>query len=144
MIEVREIETKLTYPLRIEILRNGIAKNYHFVGDDKTTTIHLGAFKKKILIGILTLIQKKHPKMDSTLSYQLRGMAVSKKYQKQGIGSILIQESSQQLAQRHCNLVWCNAREIAVGFYENLNFRILGNSFQIPGIGTHFTMFKQI
>lgn len=144
MILIKKIKSEKTYPLRIEILRNGIAENYHFVGDNLKTTFHLGAYDNDLLIGIVTFIKKEHPKLNDTSSYQLRGMAVSQKLQKQGTGKLLVRESYRFLKDKKCNLLWCNAREIAVGFYHNLEFTIIGDHFQIPKIGKHFTMFKSL
>ena len=144
MITVKEISVEETYPLRIEILRNGIAENYHFVGDNLESSFHLGAFNNDLLIGIVTFIKKEHPKLNDTYSYQLRGMAVSQKLQKQGVGKLLVQKSYKFFKEIKCNLLWCNAREIAVEFYQKMGFSIKGNRFQIPAIGTHYTMFKKL
>jgi len=71
-------------------------------------------------------------------------MAVNKKHQNKGIGKLLVQESYKHLAKRNCDLVWCNAREIARGFYKNLSFKTIGKSFQIPGIGKHYSMYLEL
>ena len=55
MIEIRSISPEATYPLRIKILRNGIADNYKFDGDSDETTFHLGAFEREECIGIAVL-----------------------------------------------------------------------------------------
>lgn len=143
MIEIKQIEATQTYPLRIKILRKGIRKNFHFLGDNKSSTFHLGAFQKNTIIGIVTFIQKEHPKLNGKLSYQLRGMAVSKKHQNKGVGKLLIEKSYHYLREKKCSLVWCNAREVALGFYENLSFKKVGKSFQIPGIGKHYSMYLE-
>lgn len=141
MITVKQITAEDTYPLRIEILRDGKAINYHFVGDSRNTTIHLGAYIDYECIGIVSLIPNAHKSFSNLSAYQLRGMAVAKSYQKQGIGKLLIIESLKALNKSNCEILWCNAREIAVEFYRKMNFSIKGKKFQIPNVGTHYMMY---
>lgn len=142
MIIVKQITVQETYPLRIEILRNGKAINYHFVNDNHKETIHLGAFLEKKCIGIVTLISNSHKTFPNSLTYQLRGMAVDKSLQKQGVGKLLSEESFRFLKEeRKCEILWCNARIIAVDFYKKMGFSIKGNKFQIPNVGPHYMMF---
>ncbi len=143
MITIKEINVEKTYPLRIEILRNGIPENYHFVGDKHKETIHLGAFLDNKCIGIVTLIPNSHKTFPNVSTYQLRGMAVDKSLQKQGIGKLLIDASFRFLKEgRKYEILWCNARIIAVEFYKKMGFSIKGNKFQIPKVGSHFLMYK--
>ena len=141
MITVKQITKEETYPFRIEILRDGKAINYHFVGDTRKTTIHLGAYIDLECIGIVSLIRNSHKIFSNLLAYQLRGMAVAKSHQKQGIGELLIVESLKILNNNKCEVLWCNARVIAVEFYKKMNFSIKGKKFQIPGVGSHYLMY---
>lgn len=140
MILIKEIKANETHTLRIEILRNGIANNYFFEEDNNTSTFHLGAFHKETCIGIVTFI--KDSKKGNT--YQLRGMALALKYQKLGIGTQLIQFSYPILKEKNVISIWCNAREIAVDFYTKNGFEIKGEAFNIPNIGIHYIMSKQL
>jgi len=139
-MEIKIIKSVDTYPLRIEILRKGIAKDFQFVGDDVATTFHLGAFMHDECIGILSCMKKEHALWNETRVYQLRGMAVKSDLQNSGVGKALVLESLRILKERDCKLVWCNARETAVGFYEKMNFKTIGSRFQIPKVGPHFVM----
>ena len=40
------------------------------------------------------------------------------------------------------DVLWFNARENAVKFYQNYGFSIQCGPFEIPEIGTHFVLFK--
>ena len=141
MIVIKQITAAETYPLRIEILRNGKAINYHFVGDNRKTTIHLGAYVNHKCIAIVSLISNPNKSFSNLSIYQLRGMGVAKSYQKQGIGKLLIVESLKVLKINECELIWCNAREIALSFYKKMGFSIKGKKFQIPGVGSHYLMY---
>jgi ribosomal protein S18 acetylase RimI-like enzyme len=144
MIEVKLIETKETYPLRIEILRNGIAHDFQFVGDNDVNTFHIGAFAGEVCIGIATCIKKEHDKIEDKEAYQLRGMAVKTDIQNSGIGKLIVDKTIEILHERNCKTVWCNAREKALGFYDKMRFIRVGERFQIPKVGTHYLMYKLI
>ena len=49
-----------------------------------------------------------------------------------------------ELTKRDCDMVWCNARLVAVDFYRSIGFKISGNLFDIEGIGPHYYMYKKI
>jgi len=141
---IKQINAKDTYPLRIEILRKGIAKNYTFKEDSHKTSLHLGAINKQQIIGILSLIKNNHPYFNHQNCYQLRGMAVSKKFQKQGIGKLLIKKSLDTVSKITINTIWCNARENAIGFYLKMGFQTKGKPFTIEDIGVHYVMYINI
>jgi ribosomal protein S18 acetylase RimI-like enzyme len=143
-MEIRIIETEKTYPLRIEILRKGIARDYKFVGDEDKYTFHVGAFINDECVGIGSCMKKEHTLFKGENVYQLRGMAVKKDIQKKGIGKEIVLKTEEILKDRNCSLIWFNAREIAVGFYEKLGYKIIGEKFQIPKVGSHYVMFREL
>ena len=49
-----------------------------------------------------------------------------------------------ELKKRDCDMVWCNARLVAVNFYKSVGFKITGELFGIEGIGPHYYMYKEI
>jgi len=143
-MEIKIINVAETYPLRIEILRNGIPKDFHFVGDEDKKSFHIGAFIQDECVGIASCMQKNNTSFEVENSYQLRGMAVKKDLQEKGIGKEIVRITLEVLKDRNCSLVWCNAREKAVGFYENLGFIKVGEHFQIPKVGFHFVIYKEL
>ncbi|MGB3776426.1 MAG: GNAT family N-acetyltransferase, partial [Leeuwenhoekiella sp.] len=76
--------------------------------------------------------------------YRLRGMAVLPAYRGKDYGKKLIAEGEKILRERGVAVLWFNAREIAVGFYEKLDFKIVGESFEIPTVGSHYVMYKKL
>jgi ribosomal protein S18 acetylase RimI-like enzyme len=71
-------------------------------------------------------------------------MATHPDYQKKGFSSSLLKTGFPIVKQNLCSIVWCNARSPVVGFYEKLGFKIIGNRFEIPEIGPHFLMVKDL
>ena len=71
-------------------------------------------------------------------------MAIHPDFRAQGAGAKLIRFAIEHLHAQRADLLWCNARENAKGFYEKLGFVIHGEPFQIAGIGEHFVMYRRI
>ena len=76
--------------------------------------------------------------------FQLRGMATLEEFQKQGLSAALLQTAFPIIKRNHVNLLWCNAREAAVGFYEKMGFEKNSDTFEIEGVGPHILMHKTI
>jgi GNAT superfamily N-acetyltransferase len=149
MIEIQNITAREAIAVRHPVLRNGKPiESCHFSGDDLGTTYHLGAFEKDLLIGVATFLMNK----DITIKeikdiklfycYQLRGMAVIEKAQKKGIGKKILLHAEDMLRQQEIKILWFNARTTAVPFYEQLNYKVISDVFDVPGVGPHFKMMK--
>lgn len=144
MIKVRQISAKDTYPLRIKILRNGIAKNYQFPEDHYDDTFHIGAFHNNELVGIATLIKNDFKHLSQFRAYQLRGMAVDDTLQNSGIGTLILTFIHKLSSKKDIDLVWCNARLKALNFYNKNGYITVGEAFDIPQIGLHYVMYKKL
>ena len=59
-------------------------------------------------------------------------------------GARISEEAEKELRQKVIKLLWCDARLIATGFYEKQNFKIKGEVYQVPKIGPHKLMYKEI
>ena len=71
-------------------------------------------------------------------------MAILSSYQGKGLGKLILQYGENELTTLNTILLWCNARERAVTFYEKQNYKKTGEPFDIKGIGTHFLMYKKL
>ncbi|TBN15497.1 GNAT family N-acetyltransferase [Hyunsoonleella pacifica] len=140
---VKEILAEETHLVRHPVLRTGKPVNTCiFNGDDLPSTIHLGLFNNNNLVGVVSFMQVKHEAFIETPQYQLRGMAILKTYQGKGLGNILLEYGETLLKQKNIDLIWCNARKIAVNFYKRRGYKIKGTSLNISDIGEHFMMYK--
>ncbi len=142
---IKQIDAKETHLVRHPVLRTGKPiETCIFEGDDFKTTIHLGLYKYNNLIGVTTFMKSENNIFSEPSQYQLRGMAILSNFQRKGLGAVLISEGENILKKRDVKLLWCNAREIAVNFYERNGFIITGQPFEIAEIGTHYIMYKYI
>lgn len=145
MIEIKNISARETYAVRQPVLRPGKpVESCHFDGDDSPGTTHFGYFENGHLIGIASLFASRSDLFAEQNQLQLRGMAVLAGNQKKGIGESLLRKAEQHAANDGIEIIWFNARELAVGFYEKNGYAIKGKAFNITGIGTHFVMFKSL
>lgn len=143
MIEVKKISAEETYAVRLEVLRKNIPLPYKFNGDLDTDTFHLGAYKDGKLIAVSSFMKVENNHFKGT-QYQLRGMATLEPYQGFGAGKLLLLKAVEILKTLNIECIWCNARVVAVDFYEKQGFLTFGEKFDIPLIGGHFVMFKYL
>lgn len=111
-----------------------------FQGDTDELTFHLGAFVDKKLVSVASFYFERNEKFPDTYQYRLRGMATLPEYQGQGLSNALLRTAFPVIKQNQCTLLWCNAREKAMGFYTKVGFVAHGDSFSIPNIGKHVLM----
>ena len=70
-------------------------------------------------------------------------MSVLKPYRRQGIGSLMLKMLLEQASINGVKKVMLNAQTVAVGFYQQHGFVLVGDEFQDAGI-PHYQMQKQI
>lgn len=145
MYHIKQISAEEAYTVRQPVLREGRPiEDCVFEGDKNDNTFHLGLYVKSELIGVATFMNNKSNLFSEENQYQLRGMAVLKEFRHQGFGKLLIDEGEKILVQKKVDLLWFNAREIAVEFYKSKGFLISGDAFTIPNIGIHYVMLKKL
>lgn len=144
MKKIQEICSKDTFSVRHPFLRAGKPiESCIFEGDDSSTTVHFGLFINKKLVGVVSVFKKNNLTFLNENQYQIRGMAVLPEFQKKGFGKDLVEYCEDYIKNEKGTLIWFNARENAVPFYEKLDFRKFGNPFTINDIGIHFLMVKE-
>ena len=142
---IKEITALETFPVRHPVLRPG--KNLetcHFEGDNLESTSHFGVFIDEELAGVASLFKANSNLFPEKEQYQLRGMAVLEKFQKKGLGEALVKFAENKATNQNADLIWFNAREIAVPFYQKLGYEVIGAPFDIADIGPHFIMFRNL
>ena len=142
---IQQISAEETYLVRLPVLRPGKPlESCVFDGDTLKTTIHIGLFSKEKLLGVCSFFKTSNPLFAVKSQYQLRGMAVLKAHQQHGLGTMLLAHGENLLKKSHANMVWCNARETAIGFYKKNGYTTQGKPFNIPGVGIHYAMHKTL
>jgi predicted GNAT family N-acyltransferase len=115
-----------------------------FPGDEDAGTAHFGAFRGAELVAVATLLDAPHPERPAERACQVRGMASHPSVRGAGHGAALLAACVAEAGRRGAALIWCNAREAALGFYLRAGFVATGERFEIPGIGPHFRMHREL
>ncbi|RXF79752.1 GNAT family N-acetyltransferase [Bacillus subtilis] len=145
MLEVKTISAEDTYEIRHRILRpHQSIEQCKYEEDHAKGSFHLGAFFEGKLISIASFSPQNQPLITESPAYRLRGMATLEGYRDQKGGSTLIKYAEEKLAKNGVQAVWCNARSHVKGYYSKLGWEVLGEPFEIPGIGTHIVMYKTL
>lgn len=145
MIEIKRIRPEQTYALRHRILRpHQDIEDCRYPGDFDSTTAHFGAICSEEIVGILSVYKINHDAIDISDSWQLRAMATAESVRGKGYGAKLIEQVESAIANQDVQCIWANARINAVGFYQNLNYSIVGSEFDIPDVGPHQLVYKKI
>ena len=113
----------------------------YFEGDREASTVHAGAFHGALCVGCVTLMPRP---LGGEPAWQLRGMAVDERWQRQGIGSrLLVFAEMYTEGEFGGRTLWCNAQVRAVPFYVRFGWETFGGEFDIPGAGLHQRMAKR-
>ena len=142
---INEISASDTFLVRHPVLRGGKPLgSCHFEGDDLATTKHFGLFLDKNLVGVISVFENKSDELIEKRQFQLRGMAVLPSEQGKGYGQKLLDFAEDYIRKEAGDLIWFNARSVAVWFYEKSGYAVMGDSFEIPDVGTHYVMYKKL
>ena len=140
MSEVRRVSAEDVRPLRHLVLRPGRPfEETAFPGDDAPGAAHFGAFRNDELLAVATLLDSPHPALAGR-ACQVRGMASHPSVRGAGYGAAALAACVAEARARGAAVVWCNAREAALGFYLRTGFVVTGERFEVAGIGPHFRM----
>lgn len=144
--EISPISADETLGLRGAILRPKTPREQlSYPGDADDSTLHVGAFAEGEMCGISSIFVEAPPWDDSLeRSWRLRGVATTEEFRRRGVGRWMIATCMQHAFENTGQLVWCNARIIAVPFYDRLGFEIHGDRFEIPEIGPHYVMWLNL
>ncbi len=146
MEEVKIISSQETYPLRLEVLWPHFDRidQCGIDVDEVEGTFHVGAFKDGEVVSVGTFLIQKNEKFDTKKQYRLRAMASSPKVRGQNFGKKVIDFAKEELKNRNIEILWCDARKVALRFYEKMGFKIIGDYYDVPKIGPHKLMYYLI
>ncbi|TGB00704.1 GNAT family N-acetyltransferase [Halobacillus salinus] len=144
-MEVKLIQPSEALPLRHEILRpNQSLEDCKYPKDYEEESFHLGVFVEDHLICVGSFYLEDHSDVPDGKVYRLRGMATWPEYRGQGAGTHLVSKAEEILSNRNADILWCNARTSAQGYYDRLGFKQAGDVFDLPPIGPHVVSYKEI
>ena len=144
-ISVHSVRLEDVIDLRHEILRSGQPRSSCYYPEDSFKyTIHYAASVADQIIGCASIYKESHPDFTMRQSWRIRGMAVKETLQGQNIGTQILETCINHAIKMKGDVIWCNARIDAVKFYKKCGFKIIGDEFEIPNIGPHYLMAKNL
>ena len=141
-IEMRRVDAEVVRPLRHSVLRAGadLSESVYPV-DDLPDTVHLAAMSGDVVVGTATVFPEPY---DGRAAWRLRGMAVAEARRGEGIGFSLLREVVDRVRARGSDLIWCNARTVALPFYVRNGFTIVGEEFLAGGGVPHYRALREL
>jgi len=112
--------------------------------DEVETTFHMGAVENDTVVGTSTFLIDINDTFETKSQYRLRAMATSPSVRGKQVGRKIIEASIEKLKQMDIDLLWCDARLEATGFYEQLGLQMKGEIYDVPNIGPHKLMYIKL
>jgi predicted GNAT family N-acyltransferase len=148
-VTVDEVAPEVTYELRGAVLRPH-GGEIIWAGDEDPATFHLAA-RDAVgrVVGVVRFSPAPCPwrvggDAMAAAAWQLRGMATDAAVRGSGAGRALLEDGLTRVAARGGDLVWCDARTSAAGFYARFGFTVVTGEFDKPGIGPHVGMVVEV
>lgn len=136
---VQAVDPAVTHPLRRRVLRpDQTLEELVVPGEgDPLSGWYAATFGGEVVgcAGIIPESREGH-----VGEWRLRAMAVDPEMQGRSIGVALVARCVRHVIEANGVWVWCKARTAASGFYTRLGFSVVGDAYEIPGIGEHVTM----
>ncbi|MGE5519890.1 MAG: GNAT family N-acetyltransferase [Candidatus Dadabacteria bacterium] len=124
--------------LRDEILRKPLGLQFTEEEIEKEkSNLHIAAYEDDQMLGCCMLVEEEPG------TVRLRQMAVVNAVQGKGIGRALMQFAENLARDRGYKKITMHARSNAVGFYEKMGYRRIGDPFQEITI-SHYVMEKDL
>lgn len=131
VLRVVDLTAEGCYDLRRRVLRAGTPSGgVAFAEDDTPGVFHLGVDADGTLVGVATCFPSATPWRAGRPAAQVRGMAVDRAWQGRGIGRALLDEALARVRAEGIEVLWANARDSALGFYERFGMQVVGDGFR--------------
>lgn len=113
--------------------------------DDHPMSAHFGAFGNGAIVGVASIFQEGPttsvgPVVAEGKDWRLRGMATDLSVRGEGYGGALLRACLHQVGVFGGQRLWCNGRTTVTDFYVHFGFELVGEEFDLPGLGPHYMM----
>ena len=102
-------------------------------GDTDPRAVHVAAVEGGEAVCACVLVRNPYPRRPEVEgAWQLRGMATAEPQRGKGYGALVVEAALVEVAGHGAPLLWLEAREYAIGFYERLGFVAEGPVYLHP------------
>jgi GNAT superfamily N-acetyltransferase len=142
-LTVRPIDPALSRELRRAVLRPKLPAGAEMPGDVRPGVVHLGAFDGPQLVSACLIYPEECPWLVGRTAWRLRSMATEPDARCSGAGSAILAAAARIVSDVGAQILWCLARDTAVGFYERNGFSSIGDLFAYGEL-THLKMWRVV
>lgn len=142
-LSVRMISPQESRELRRSVLRPQLPVDAPLPGDDLVGAIHLGAFDGSTLVSTCLVFPESCPWQPVRSAWRLRSMATAATLRGSGYGALVLTEAARTARSRSGEILWCLARETAIGFYARHGWLSYGTLFDTD-YGPHQRMWLEL
>jgi GNAT superfamily N-acetyltransferase len=145
-LRIASVPLARVVPLRTAILRGGNAAAAVWANDDHPQAVHLAASVGDDILGVTSFFPDPWPDEPTRSAWRLRGVAVREDVRGTGVASALAAEVIRRALTmaEPPELLWCNARTSALGFWRRVGFEIVGEEFLTDTGIPHFRAVRSI
>ena len=146
-MQVEDVPAEATHDLRWRILRDSRpGASVAFPEDSRPDAFHLAVRDAEgTVVAVASVSAEETTHRPGRSAVRLRGMAVDRPAQHHGLGRLLVTTVVDRLRGDGVEVLWCNARDSAAGFYARLGFDVVGDGFVLPESGiAHHVMVRDL
>ena len=146
-MRVEDVPAEATHDLRWRILRESRpGAVVVFPEDSRPEAFHLAVRGDGgAIVAVASFSAEATPYRPGRRAIRLRGMAVDWPAQHHGLGRLLLATVVDRLRADGVDVLWCNARDSAAGFYARLGFEVVGDGFVLSESGiAHHVMVRDL
>jgi len=146
MTYVGVVDGAFTSELRRAVLRPSYDVGTPMFGDTDPHAIHIAAVDDGVPVCACVLVPRPYPRRpEARAAWQLRAMATAEGQRGKGFGALVVEAAIEEVVGHGARLLWLEAREYAIGFYERFGLVAEGPVYlhsetQIP----HRMMFREL
>ena len=144
--DIQRIDAAEARPLRRALLHPAqplAAVDYE--ADHDPASLHLGAFKDGVLVGVASTHPQPMPGSHSGAgAWRIRDVAVEHGHRGRGVGAWLLERCIAHASTQHGSVVWCTARVGAYGFFARMGFARSGPPIEDPEEGPQYTLYADV
>lgn len=117
-------------PLRARVLRAGTpSSDPRLAEDDAPGAFHLAGRRWGELVACVSFCPQDTPHRPGRTGWRFRAMAVDTSLQGTGLGRTILADGIERARALGAEVVWANARDSAIGFYEAMGMVVVGDGF---------------
>ncbi len=117
-------------PVRARVLRVGTpSTDPRLAEDDLPGVFHLAGRRQGELVACVSFCPQDTPLRPGLAGWRFRAMAVDTSLQGTGLGRVLLADGIERARAAGAQVIWANARDSAIGFYESMAMVVEGEGW---------------